>query len=94
MLSFVAGNVDALRDLNSSKFNTTLRLNDEMTEAVLFRFFENGVLYRRAADRKIVYSTWDRISEIAGENTQPRQQVRVCDFFGLCVPQKTSPAVK
>jgi hypothetical protein len=61
-----AGFSAAYIDLNDTRFNSTIKIDGggRQEKAVLFRFTERGVVYRRESDKRIVFSPWDRISEL------------------------------
>jgi hypothetical protein len=92
VIAFAQGSYAANRDLIRVNYDTVLEFKEPATatDVALFRYSDNGVLYRRSTDRRIVFTTWEQIPHIAGADIQPDTRTRSCRWLGFPCPASTS----
>jgi hypothetical protein len=75
-------------NLKTKDFNATIYLHDETKpeRAVVFRYLDRGVLYRRNNDNEIIFRMWESISHITEGAVELDPRSRFCVWSGLFCP--------
>jgi hypothetical protein len=90
--SYAAGEEAANSSLRSGIFADILEVDEPRHDfaIVSMRALENGLLYWRAADRRVVLTPWSQIAEVSHPIAADTRS-RACIYLGFRCPRSTVP---